>query len=153
MGEIQLCVASVHIKLPTWTVRYFIKLMKSTAVLVGYTKQMRTGLTRKKHIHKWNAIILPVMLGIKTRSFRSLCHPSPEMQLQKLKWIFYSRLTRSNLIFTSFEQDKILSFLLFFFLVECIFSPQAFSQGLPSSSFIKLLLAGGNFVYGIRHSI
>lgn len=52
MGEIQFCVASVYIQLPTWTVGYFIKLMKSTAVLVGCTKQMRTGLTRKTHIHQ-----------------------------------------------------------------------------------------------------
>lgn len=157
MGEIQLCVAqgrglaSVHIKLPTWTVGYFIKLMKSTAVLVGCTKQIRTGLTRKKHIHKWNAIVLPVVLGIKTRSFRSLCHPSPEMQLQKLKWIFYSHLTCSNLTFTSFEQDKILSFLLF--LVERTFSPQAFSRGLPSSSFIKLLLASGNCLFMVYSTV
>lgn len=57
MGEIQLCVAqgrglaSVHIKLPTWTVGYFIKLMKSTAVLVGCTKQMRTGLTDQEEAY------------------------------------------------------------------------------------------------------
>lgn len=44
MGEIELCVAqgrglaSIHIKLPTWTAGHFTTLTKSTAVLVGLYK-------------------------------------------------------------------------------------------------------------------